>query len=201
MIYLIQSGEYKLVETKQNNKILYLDKGAYAWVEPYGIGEMLVLSDRKHKADYILSSGAYQLFSVKDEPELTDLEHLELDTGRGNWQGYLLPTGLPHEHKMRSRIIPTNETIMNNPAFMSRTDVLGELEAGMGAPRQFTTHEAKIMGERLGVDFEQVDLKRFRAGLERELEHDGRDFETNVMNEELPDHPVRLGHMEARASA
>ena len=42
--------------------------------------------------------------SVKDERELTDLEHLELLVGEGIWQGYLLTTGLPTDEKKRNRI-------------------------------------------------------------------------------------------------
>jgi hypothetical protein len=31
--------------------------------------------------------------------------------GKGTWQGYLLPTGLPDDKKKRNRIIPTDEVI------------------------------------------------------------------------------------------
>jgi hypothetical protein len=36
---------------------------------------------------------------------------LELSVGGGQWQGYLLLTGLPTAKKIRSRIEPTDEII------------------------------------------------------------------------------------------
>lgn len=75
------------------------------------IGEILVTSHKKHKTDAILAIGKYRLYEVKDEPNLTDLHHLELYVGDNTWQGYLLTTGLPNEKKRRSRIIPTDEII------------------------------------------------------------------------------------------
>ena len=117
MINLLQSGEYLLIETKKNTKVLYLDDDMYAWVEPPSIGEILVVSHVAHKTDCILATGEYHLFAVDDEPELADMMHLELEVGRNVWQGYLLLTGLPTDDKKRARIVPTNETITGNPDF------------------------------------------------------------------------------------
>lgn len=117
MINLLQNGMYRLIETKHNTKILYLDSVVYAWLEPTGIGEILVTSYDKHKADCVLSVGQYTLYDVVDEPELSDQLHLELEVGEQTWQGYLLPTGLPDHDKKRRRIIPTHETITGNPLF------------------------------------------------------------------------------------
>ncbi len=114
MIKRIKSGFYKLIETKKNIKILYLDNRAFAWIEP-SIGELLVVTRRAHHTDCILSIGKYYTYSVADEPALTDLLHLELEVGERVWQGYLLPTGLPEDNKPRVRVIPTNETITGNP--------------------------------------------------------------------------------------
>lgn len=112
MIQLIQNGTYKLLETKNQTKILILDKKqTFAWINAVGIGEILVTSHKKHHTDCILAIGQYRLYQVKDEPDLTDLMHLELFVGDGNWQGYLLPTHLPTDEKKRNRIIPTHETI------------------------------------------------------------------------------------------
>ncbi len=111
MIQLQESGAYKLIETKGHTKILFLDTKTFAWVNAAGIGEILVSSHRNHVEDYILATGKFRIYEVKDEPELTDLTHLELLVGRGVWQGYLLPTGLPTEEKNRNRIIPTKEII------------------------------------------------------------------------------------------
>lgn len=117
MITLQQHGSHKLIETKKNTKILYLDDTAFAWVEPLAIGEILVSTHQTHKTDCVLSVGDYYIFSVQDEPELSDNMHMELEVGRNTWQGYLLLTGLPSDSKKRARIIPTTEIIMGNPKF------------------------------------------------------------------------------------
>jgi hypothetical protein len=117
MIMLQRIGLYKLIETKHNNKILYLDNNIYAWVEPARIGEILVVSHKVHKTDCILSMGHYYLYDVDNEPKLSDQLHLELEVGNNHWQGYLLPTGLPDAHHIRGRIIPTIETVTTNPQF------------------------------------------------------------------------------------
>lgn len=112
MIQLIQSGHYTLIETKGQTKILTLDgKKTFAWVNAIDIGEILITSHKAHITDNILAIGKYRLYEIKDEPDLTDLIHLEFFVGEGKWQGYLLPTGLPNEKKKRNRIIPTNETV------------------------------------------------------------------------------------------
>ena len=111
MIKLVQSGNYKLIETKGQTKILMVDDFTFAWVNAEEIGEILVVSHTSHVVDHFLSIGKYRLYKVKDEPNLTDTEHLELFIGDGMWQGYLLPTGLPTEKKKRNRIIPTRECI------------------------------------------------------------------------------------------
>ncbi|CAN5130280.1 hypothetical protein BH09PAT1_BH09PAT1_4480 [soil metagenome] len=112
MIKRIKEGTYSLIETKMQTKILTLDnKNIFAWVNAVDIGELLVTSHKSHKTDNILALGNYRQYEVKDEPELTDLQHLELFVGDGKWQGYLLLTGLPTEEKKRNRIIPTDEII------------------------------------------------------------------------------------------
>ena len=121
MIDVTKEGTYELIETKHNTKILRLDnKHTYAWPETTTYGEMLVTSHNPHKADAVLSLGRYRLYKVKEEPSLTDLEHLELETGDNNWQGYLLLTGLPDDNKIRSRIIPTKQVITNKHYALAR---------------------------------------------------------------------------------
>lgn len=117
MIKLISAGHYKLIETKHNTKVLYLDDEVFAWVEPVAIGEILVHSHKHHDLDCILSIGEYKLLDVTDEPTLSDQLHLELQVGSHDWQGYLLPTGLPNDNKIKSRVIPTRELITNNHNF------------------------------------------------------------------------------------
>lgn len=112
MIKTIQNGEYTLLETKGHVKILTLDrKATFAWINAQNIGEILVASHNPHKADHTLAIGKYRIYEVKNEPNITDLIHLELMIGEGKWQGYLLLNGLPKGQKKRNRIIPTDEII------------------------------------------------------------------------------------------
>lgn len=117
MIKILARGEYKLIETKANTKVLTLDgKEAFAWINAENIGEILVTSHKSHKEDNLLAIGNYRLYDVKDEPKYIDQQHLELQVGCGYWQGYLLPTGLPGDTKKRNRVITTDEllTTTNN---------------------------------------------------------------------------------------
>ena len=123
MITIRKSGQYKLVETKHNTKILYLDSSTYAWVETPKFGELLVFSHVVHKSDCVLSMGHYIMYDVDDEPYLSDQQHLELEVGNRKWQGYLLLTGLPDARKKRSRIIPTLEIISGNRRYAHRKEV------------------------------------------------------------------------------
>ena len=120
MITLQHNGKYKLIETKHNTKVLYLDNKTYAWVEPASIGEILVASHNVHKTDCVLGIGEYHMYMVEDEPKLSDQLHLELEVGHKSWQGYLLPTGLPTRQRKRTRIIPTREIIAGNPEHKRR---------------------------------------------------------------------------------
>lgn len=111
MIKVIKEGKYELIETKGHTKVLTLDKkDQYAWINAAGIGEILVSSHKKLSTDHILAKSRYRLYDVKDEPDLTDLLHLELYVGDGFWQGYFLPNGFPDD-KNKRRIIPTKEVI------------------------------------------------------------------------------------------
>jgi Protein of unknown function (DUF5661) len=81
--------------------------------------------------------------------------------------------------------------------------------------RQIDAEEARQVGTTLGIDWTKVDLEQFRRGLEVELEHGGRDPETNVTNDdvrltgkiawahlkEFPDYYSRLDKLEEEADA
>jgi hypothetical protein len=84
------------------------------------------------------------------------------------------------------------------------------------APRMnFTTAEARRVGEQIGIDWESApfDTEQFRQGMEVELEHGLRDSLTNVTDDdpivtgkialahlnEFPDYYVRLERMEQEA--
>jgi len=83
----------------------------------------------------------------------------------------------------------------------------------MVSQRTFTAEEARQVGDRLGINWTQVDLEQFRMGLEVELEHGIRNVVTNVTNDdlvltgkialahlmELPDYYTRLMRMEEEA--
>jgi hypothetical protein len=81
--------------------------------------------------------------------------------------------------------------------------------------KEFTEEEARVIGQRIGVDWSagDVDLAQFRMGLAIELEHGTQDPATNVTNDdetitgkialahlrEIPDYYTRLAAMESEA--
>ena len=79
--------------------------------------------------------------------------------------------------------------------------------------RKFTQQDAIRIGDALGINWEEVRLEEFQAGLGVELEHGMRDLETNVTNDdeiqtgkialahlkEFPDYYTRLAQMEQEA--
>ena len=83
----------------------------------------------------------------------------------------------------------------------------------MSKPKQFSSDEAKRIGDFLSIDWSHVDLEQFRRGLLVELEHGTKDPETNVTNDdmgltgkialahlkEFPDYYTRLATLEAEA--
>jgi len=86
-------------------------------------------------------------------------------------------------------------------------------EDHMSSKRQVSTEEARSVGTQLGLDWVQINLNQFRAGLEAELEHGACDPETNVTGDDLiltgkiawahikeyPDYYTRLNKLEAEA--
>ena len=124
MITRIETGIYKLTETPHRMKLISLSRhGKYILTGLEGIGDILAITRRPHRVHAVLSTGAYHVYSVEAEPHLSDQLHLELEVGHGQWQGYLLPTGLPDGEKLRSRIIPTHEVVTENPVFNVRKEV------------------------------------------------------------------------------
>lgn len=81
--------------------------------------------------------------------------------------------------------------------------------------KEFSTQEARAIGEKIGMDFAKYDLEQFRMGLAIELEHGADDPETNVTNgdvyltgkiawahlKEIPDYYTRLEKMESEAGS
>lgn len=80
--------------------------------------------------------------------------------------------------------------------------------------KKFTTEEAKKIGKKLGVSFENFTIEQYCDGMNVELEHGARDPETNVTNDdpimtgkialahlkEFPDYYIRLKKLEKEAS-
>jgi len=83
----------------------------------------------------------------------------------------------------------------------------------MSAGKSFTDEHARRIGDRLGINWEEIDLNEFRMGLAVELEHGSRDPETDVTHNdeiltgkiawahlrEFPDYYTRLEKLEAEA--
>lgn len=81
------------------------------------------------------------------------------------------------------------------------------------ARKNFTSDEAKKVGEELGIDWSKFDVEQFRMGMNVELEHGLVDPHTNVTNDdplltgkialahlnEFPDYYTRLYKMEQEA--
>ncbi len=79
--------------------------------------------------------------------------------------------------------------------------------------KSFTIEEAREVGERLGIKWDEFDEEQFRKGLDVELEHGKRNQHTNVTNDdplmtgrialahlnEFPDYYDRLENLEEEA--
>lgn len=76
--------------------------------------------------------------------------------------------------------------------------------------KSFTTEEAKMIGEKLGIDWSKYNVEQFRMGMDVELEHGSVNQLTNITGDdpmstgkialahlnELPDYYTRLAKME-----
>ena len=81
--------------------------------------------------------------------------------------------------------------------------------------KSFITEEAREIGVKLGIDFNQFDLEQFRRGLEVEMEHGTQIAASNITNDdvymtgkiawahlhEIPDYYTRLDKMEKEAES
>jgi hypothetical protein len=79
--------------------------------------------------------------------------------------------------------------------------------------KSFSADETKEVGEKIGVDWESIDLEQFRRGMDVELEHGTVDPRTNVTDDdpvmtgkialahlnEFSDYYIRLSKMEKEA--
>jgi len=85
----------------------------------------------------------------------------------------------------------------------------------MTSKKNFTTEEAKSIGELLGIDWSKFDVEQFRIGMDVELEHGLVNSHTNVSDDdplitgkialahlnEFPDYYTRLEKMEKEGEA
>ena len=85
----------------------------------------------------------------------------------------------------------------------------------MSSAGRYTCDEAKVVGDRLGVDWTSIDVDQFCKGMGVEFEHGTRDPETDVTGDdvtltakiawahlkEFPDYYDRLEQMETEAEA
>ncbi len=111
MIRLLQAGKYRLAETRDKTKVLILAGRGLSWhSDGKSQGELSFLR-KSHTIAHNLSHGFFRLYEVKNEPGLAGQQHLELCKGKGIWQGYVLPVGLPTDDKKHVSIIPTVELI------------------------------------------------------------------------------------------
>ncbi len=83
----------------------------------------------------------------------------------------------------------------------------------MSSKKTFSNEEAKSVGEKLGIKWDDFDVEQFRMGMDVELEHGKVDELTNVSNDdplvtgkialahlnEFPDYYDRLEDMEKEA--
>jgi hypothetical protein len=79
--------------------------------------------------------------------------------------------------------------------------------------KEFSTEEAKDIGDQLGINWDKFNVEQFRKGMDVELEHGNIDTDTNVSNDdpvitgkialahlnEFPDYYDRLEKMEEEA--
>jgi len=62
--------------------------------------------------------------------------------------------------------------------------------------KEFTSEEAKKVGEQLGIKWDKFDIDQFRRGMNVELEHGTVDPETNVSNDDpLITGKIALAHL------
>lgn len=83
----------------------------------------------------------------------------------------------------------------------------------MTEKKYFTSEQARVIGEKLGIKWDKFDIEQFRRGMDVEMEHGTVDPGTNVSNDdplvtgkialahlnEFPDYYDRLDKMEEEA--
>lgn len=66
----------------------------------------------------------------------------------------------------------------------------------MSAQKPFTTEQAREVGDKLGIDWDRLDVEQFRMGLDVELEHGQHDPATDVTgNDPILTGKIALAHL------
>lgn len=66
----------------------------------------------------------------------------------------------------------------------------------MTAKKHFTTEHAREIGDKLGIDWDRLDVEQFRMGLDVELEHGRHDPATDVTgNDPILTGKIALAHL------
>jgi hypothetical protein len=66
----------------------------------------------------------------------------------------------------------------------------------MSNKRQFSTYEARRIGDAIQADWARIPIEQFRRGLAVELEHGSHDPQTNVTNDdEITTGKIALAHL------
>lgn len=110
-----RKGYYELFETTRHHQILVLERQEFYALVEGECGQIIVKSDSNHQQDRPLSEGDYVLFIAKDYPQWIDnVEHLELQQGRGQYKIYILPNGFPTERDQHTKLIESTETVSSH---------------------------------------------------------------------------------------
>ena len=66
----------------------------------------------------------------------------------------------------------------------------------MSAKKNFTTEQAREIGDKLGIDWSRFDVEQFRKGLDVELEHGLQEPSTDVTgNDPIITGKIALAHL------
>lgn len=108
MIQIKYRGHYEILSSNNNKKVLvFNNRDVYVWGED---GELASHKSSKHSGN-ISQEGNYRLYNVKDEGAYTEGLHLELQTGCGCWENYLLSNDLFNKNGDKAMLLSTNEKI------------------------------------------------------------------------------------------
>jgi hypothetical protein len=111
MITVLSTGTYQLYK-KDPLRILTLNgKKKFLWEKSRDATGQLRFWTPQDNIEELSASGAFRLYDVKKETDLTDGMHLELFVGEGDWEGYLLKDKLPNAKRKECDIVKTDECI------------------------------------------------------------------------------------------